>query len=99
MSVSLGAPTQSRYRLIIRQWQMLRVLAAHARGVTLANLVELAGDGACQRTVRRDLEALEYAGFPVERIDRSPIEVRWRLNLKDWRGELLRRSLPEGGTR
>jgi len=64
---------------ITRQWHLLRFLES-PRGVTLDELkAKLPADYARHaRTVRRDLEALEAAGFPLinERVDG---QVRWRL--------------------
>ena len=64
---------------VTRQWHLLRLLES-PRGVTLDEIVSrLPADYPRHgRTVRRDLEALEAAGFPLinERIDGR---VRWRL--------------------
>ena len=64
---------------VTRQWHLLRLLES-PRGITLDDLkARLPADYARHaRTVRRDLEALEAAGFPLinERIDGA---VRWRL--------------------
>ena len=64
---------------ITRQWHLLRLLES-TRGITLDELrARLPADYARHsRTVRRDLDALEAAGFPLvnERIDGA---VRWRL--------------------
>ncbi|HEU4683281.1 MAG TPA: WYL domain-containing protein [Nitrospira sp.] len=64
---------------VTRQWHLLRLLES-ARGVTLDEIVErLPADYPRHaRTVRRDLEAIEAAGFPLlnERVDGR---VRWRL--------------------
>jgi predicted DNA-binding transcriptional regulator YafY len=64
---------------VTRQWHLLRLLDS-PRGVTLDEIVSrLPADYPRHgRTVRRDLEALEAAGFPIlnERIDGR---VRWRL--------------------
>lgn len=64
---------------VIRQWHLLRQLES-ARGRTLEELMDgLPPDHPRHpRTLRRDLEALEMAGFPLinERVDGR---VRWRL--------------------
>jgi predicted DNA-binding transcriptional regulator YafY len=64
---------------VTRQWHLLRLLES-PRGITLDELnARLPADYARHaRTVRRDLEALEAAGFPLvnERVEGS---VRWRL--------------------
>ena len=64
---------------LIRQWTLLQLLES-SRGFTLDEIVErLPADYPKHgRTVRRDLEALEAAGFPLinERIEGR---VRWRL--------------------
>ena len=64
---------------LIRQWTLLQLLES-SRGFTLDEIVErLPSDYPKHgRTVRRDLEALEAAGFPLinERIEGR---VRWRL--------------------
>lgn len=50
----------------MRQWRTLVALEGRARGMTLAEVREAAGDGVSERTVRRDLSALTQAGFPIE---------------------------------
>src|SRR5690606_29078836 len=55
-----------RHGEIVRQWRTLVALEGRARGVTLAEVREAAGDGVSERTVRRDLSALTQAGFPIE---------------------------------
>ncbi|HEX6984210.1 MAG TPA: WYL domain-containing protein [Planctomycetaceae bacterium] len=48
---------------LVRQWLLLRTLAARRHGATLR---ELAGEaGVCLKTVRRDLQALAAVGFPL----------------------------------
>ena len=65
---------------VTRQWHLLRSLDATRHGRTLQQLLgELPSFLARHpRTIRRDLEALESAGFPLltERVNG---EVRWRL--------------------
>jgi len=64
---------------ITRQWLLLRLLES-SHGVTLDDIAgRLPADySRHSRTVRRDLEALEAAGFPIlnERVDGR---VRWRM--------------------
>ncbi|HSL05093.1 MAG TPA: hypothetical protein VK901_16310 [Nitrospiraceae bacterium] len=65
---------------VTRQWHVLQRLEASKRGLTLDELLAgLPSDLARHpRTIRRDLEALEAAHFPLlsERVDGC---VRWRL--------------------
>jgi len=71
--------TMPRNDQVTRQWHLLRLLES-SRGVTLDEIItRLPADYPHHgRTVRRDLEALEAAGFPLlnERIEGR---VRWRL--------------------
>ncbi len=69
----------SRNDQVTRQWYLLRRLES-SRGATLQELAETLPDDYPRhpRTVRRDLEALEAAGFPLvtERVDG---QTRWKL--------------------
>lgn len=69
----------ARNEQVTRQWHLLRRLES-PRGATLGELVAAVPQECTRhpRTVRRDLEALEGAGFPLlsERVDG---EVRWKL--------------------
>ena len=67
-----------RNQEVIRQWKVLHALESSRHGVTidgLANELEVT-----TRTIRRDLAALQEAGFPLydERDDEA--RVRWRLD-------------------
>ncbi len=71
---------------VIRQWNILRdIEQARAAGVTIDGLAAQAG--VTTRTIRRDLQALEEAGFPIYD-DRSHDDgrTRWRLNGQAFRG-------------
>jgi predicted DNA-binding transcriptional regulator YafY len=48
---------------IIRQWQLVRLLTSTKRGKTIPDLKQELR--VTSRTVRRDLQALEHAGFPL----------------------------------
>jgi predicted DNA-binding transcriptional regulator YafY len=71
---------------VIRQWTILREIEnARGGGVTID---ELAGIGdVTTRTIRRDLEALQAAGFPLYD-DRSADDgkTRWRVNGQAFKG-------------
>ena len=60
---------------LIRQWTILRTLASNGR-TTIAQLA--AESGRTQRTVRRDLDALQAAGFPIEE-EQDDAGKYWRL--------------------
>ncbi len=62
---------------VIRQWQTLRDLESHRHGVTIDELA--AARAVTPRTIRRDLAALDEAGFPVYG-DRTDTGTRWKLN-------------------
>jgi len=64
---------------IARQWHLLRRLES-SNGLTLRQLVESVPDDFPKnaRTVRRDLEALEVAGFPLI-TEHHNGQTRWRL--------------------
>lgn len=68
-----------RHSEIVRQWRLLLALEGRARGLTLAELQEAAGEGVSDRTIRRDLTALSQAGFPVEAAKREG-KTRYALN-------------------
>jgi predicted DNA-binding transcriptional regulator YafY len=71
---------------VIRQWTILREIEhARAGGVTIDELAALCD--VTTRTIRRDLQALEEAGFPLYD-DRSADDgkTRWRVNGQAFKG-------------
>ena len=80
---------------MIRQWTILReVERARGPGVTIDELAELTG--VTTRTIRRDLQALEEAGFPVFD-DRSHDDgrTRWHMSGQAFKGLAVGLTLAE----
>jgi len=71
---------------VIRQWTILREIErARTAGVTIDELATLCG--VTTRTIRRDLQALEEAGFPVfDDRSREDGRTRWSINGQAFRG-------------
>ena len=74
---------------VIRQWNVLRELEA-SRRATISGLAQKMD--VTTRTIRRDLEALQVAGFPIfdELVDSQRF---WKLDTKPFRNLSL--NLPE----
>ena len=71
---------------VVRQWTILREIErARNAGVTIDDLASLSG--VTTRTIRRDLQALEEAGFPLFD-DRSGDDgrTRWQINGQAFKG-------------
>src|ERR1051325_7930921 len=80
---------------VIRQWTILREIErARAAGVTIDHLASLCG--VTTRTIRRDLQALEEAGFPLYD-DRSHGDgrTRWSITTPPFRGVAAGLTLSE----
>jgi predicted DNA-binding transcriptional regulator YafY len=77
--------TVPRNAEVIRQWTILREIERARGGVTIDKLASLCG--VTTRTIRRDLQALEEAGFPLFD-DRSHDDrrTRWAINGLAFRG-------------
>ncbi len=71
---------------VIRQWTILREIErARGAGVTIDELAALGG--VTTRTIRRDLQALEEAGFPIyDDRSRDDGRTRWMINGQAFRG-------------
>ena len=74
-----------RHSEIVRQWRILLALEGRSRGLTLVEAQEIAGDGVSDRTIRRDLDALTQAGFPIETSKRDGKTI-YLLNRDVFRG-------------
>jgi predicted DNA-binding transcriptional regulator YafY len=91
---------------VIRQWQILREIESRRTGVTIHELAEMTGRST--RTIRRDLQALQEAGFAIYdegeenetkrwRIEGSPFKtVQEGLSVADVAALYLSRSVVEG---
>ena len=68
----------ARNQEVIRQWKVLHALETARHGVAIDAMAD--DLGVTTRTIRRDLAALQEAGFPIydERDDEN--RVRWRLD-------------------
>ena len=66
---------------VIRQWTILRELEA-SRGATIRRLAETTG--VTTRTIRRDLEALQEAGFPLYDVA-DDVAKRWKLDTRPFK--------------
>lgn len=70
----------ARNQEMIRQWQILRTLDAQRTGVHMKVLAQKLG--VVERTIRRDLEALQAAGFPLYDETREDGKKYWRVDEK-----------------
>ena len=68
---------------IIRQWQILKNIEASRTGVTIHELAEHAG--VTTRTIRRDLQALQEAGFALFDEGGEHDTKRWKLDTQPFR--------------
>lgn len=68
---------------VIRQWQILREIEARRAGVTIHELAQKVS--VSTRTIRRDLQALQEAGFAVYDEGEENETKRWRLDAAPFR--------------
>jgi hypothetical protein len=71
---------------LIRQWILLRTLATRRYGVTVKELAREAG--VSLKTIRRDLEAFQAAGFPLREIVGDFGRKKWHLESPQLPAEL-----------
>ncbi len=70
----------ARGRQVVRQLTILRALENARRGLTIAQLHELVAEDCVLRTIYRDVEQLQQAGFPLVEED-----GRWKVTLASTR--------------
>jgi len=68
---------------VIRQWQILREIESRRTGVTIHDLAKLSR--VTTRTIRRDLQALQEAGFSIYDEGEENETKRWRLEAQPFR--------------
>ena len=68
---------------VIRQWQILREIESHRTGVTIHDLAKQVR--VSTRTIRRDLQALQEAGFAVFDEGEENETKRWKLDTQPFR--------------
>jgi predicted DNA-binding transcriptional regulator YafY len=68
---------------VIRQWQILREIESRRAGVTIHDLARLVK--VTTRTIRRDLQALQEAGFAIFDEGSEHETKRWRLEAQPFR--------------
>lgn len=78
----MGA-VDKRNRGMVRQWRLLRALQKTRCGLTFRQLREAAEEAVCERTIRRDVDTLELAGFPIDVVSGERIE-QTKVYLRDW---------------
>jgi len=71
-----------RNRGLIRQWRLVRALAASKAGLTFKQLRDVADEPVCDRTIRRDVDTLTFAGFPIDVV--SDFGNGSKVYLRDW---------------
>lgn len=63
---------------LVRQWIVLRTLCARRYGATVKEMVQEMG--VSEKTIRRDLETFQRAGFPLEETVGDYGRKRWRID-------------------
>ena len=84
-----------RNQEVIRQWKLLHALESSRHGATIQALAD--DLGVTTRTIRRDLAALQEAGFPLFDEHDDDGRARWRLDGQVLKGLDTGFTLPELG--
>ncbi len=63
---------------LVRQWLLLRMLAARHHGATVKEMVD--ETGVSEKTIRRDLELFQQVGFPVVESVEEHGRKKWRVD-------------------
>lgn len=71
-----------RQRGLIRQWRLVRALSAARLGLTFQQLQDAADETVSLRTIRRDVDTLTIAGFPIDVVTQWPNP---KVYLRQWR--------------
>jgi len=82
-----------RNQEVIRQWKVLHALESSRHGVTISAMADELG--VTTRTIRRDLAALQEAGFPLFDEHDEEGRVTWRLDGQVLKGLEAGFTLPE----
>lgn len=67
---------------VIRQWNIVREIESRPGGVTIHHLARMTG--VTTRTIRRDLDALQQAGFPLYD-DKQDSKALWKLRSRPFK--------------
>lgn len=66
---------------LLRQWLLLQILARRHFGATVKDLArELS---VSEKTIRRDLERLQYSGIPLRRTEEAYGRISWKMDRPD----------------
>ncbi|MCC7084542.1 MAG: DeoR family transcriptional regulator [Pirellulales bacterium] len=85
-----GALSERNDPPLIRQWILLKALAASHYGCTVEELAQAAGVSI--KTIRRDLIAFTVAGFPIEESLGDHGRKHWKLGSNGYAPQTKRRQ-------
>jgi len=72
---------------LVRQWTLLNVLCTRGSGVTVREMAEELN--VCEKTIRRDLETFQHAGFPLDQTVEDHGRKKWRMESTNHQPGLL----------